>query len=72
MPLSYTPRKMILDPTTKHVITIESEHRTMSSSVKAERLAEHVWLFSRLVHPDQCEDFKYSDFGIPFSVNHDI
>ncbi|KAG0149752.1 hypothetical protein CROQUDRAFT_104890 [Cronartium quercuum f. sp. fusiforme G11] len=41
MPLSYTPRKMLLDPVTKHVITIESEHRTMSPSVKAERLAVH-------------------------------
>ncbi|CAH7667624.1 CPSF A subunit region-domain-containing protein [Phakopsora pachyrhizi] len=41
MPLSYTPRKMILDPATKNVITIESEHGTVSPSEKAERLAQH-------------------------------
>jgi len=41
MPLSYTPRKMIMDPNGKYVITIESEHRKMSPSVKAERLAAH-------------------------------
>ncbi|KAA1111956.1 pre-mRNA-splicing factor rse1 [Puccinia graminis f. sp. tritici] len=41
MPLAYTPRKMLLDPSSKHVITIESEHRTMAPGVKAERLALH-------------------------------
>jgi hypothetical protein len=45
MPLAYTPRKMLLDPTAKHVITIESEHRTMAPGVKAERLALHVKIF---------------------------
>ncbi|KAH9441381.1 hypothetical protein Pst134EB_030047 [Puccinia striiformis f. sp. tritici] len=41
MNLSYTPRKLIVDPITKYAITIESDHRKMSSSVKAERLAIH-------------------------------
>ncbi|CAH7682364.1 hypothetical protein BY996DRAFT_6417632 [Phakopsora pachyrhizi] len=41
MPLSYTPQKMILDPATKNVITIEPEHGTVSPSEKAEHLAQH-------------------------------
>ncbi|OAV91350.1 hypothetical protein PTTG_28004 [Puccinia triticina 1-1 BBBD Race 1] len=41
LPLAYTPRRMLIDPRTNHVITVESEHRTMAPGVQADRLALH-------------------------------
>ncbi|WAQ83107.1 hypothetical protein PtA15_3A474 [Puccinia triticina] len=39
MPLAYTPRKILLDPATKHDITVESEHRTMAPDVQVARFS---------------------------------
>ncbi|WAQ87379.1 hypothetical protein PtA15_8A283 [Puccinia triticina] len=39
MPLAYTPRKILLDPATKHDITVESEHHTMAPDVQVARFA---------------------------------
>ncbi|WAQ92069.1 hypothetical protein PtA15_15A465 [Puccinia triticina] len=39
MPLAYTPRKILLNPATKHVITVESKHRTMALDVQVARFA---------------------------------
>ncbi|PLW12995.1 hypothetical protein PCANC_20927 [Puccinia coronata f. sp. avenae] len=61
MPLAYTPRKMVLDAVSKHVITIESEHRTMSAGVKAERLATHKAQGLQVDDTDLDED----TFGVP-------
>jgi hypothetical protein len=42
MPLAYTLCKMVMDLVSKNMITIESEHRTMSAGVKAQQIATHV------------------------------
>ncbi|OAV98987.1 hypothetical protein PTTG_25423 [Puccinia triticina 1-1 BBBD Race 1] len=39
MPLAYTPRKILLNPVTKHNITVESKHRTMAPDVQVARFA---------------------------------
>lgn len=40
IPLSYTPRKMVLNPTHKLIYTVEADHRTLSPAAQLQLLAD--------------------------------
>ncbi|KAM0753797.1 Pre-mRNA-splicing factor RSE1 [Meredithblackwellia eburnea MCA 4105] len=63
IPLSYTPRKMIVNPEHKLIYTVESDHRTLGASAQQKLLADQ--RAAGMEVDQEVADLPFELFGLP-------